>query len=114
VNVADNFFTSPNYPNKYPVLQQRSYNLRCASDQQILVFIVEQLLGSGDSLSVGTNQYSGSISVPVSITPSTSSTTVTFVSDCQGTSKGFKIAYGCYGKSLLYKLYSVIIMNDQC
>lgn len=98
--VTNNSFTSPNYPNNYPVLEKRTYTLQCSGNLHLILLIHDLSLGAGDSLTVHTHQYNGptQLTIPESKVYSFKSTSVTFISDGRSTSKGFKIIYGCYCK----------------
>ena len=79
------------------------------------MFIFELSLGLGDSLSIGTSQYTGSSSLVIPVLPFTSSTTIKFVSNCQDTGKGLKIIYGCYGKySYIHKYVQQKLLFFMC
>lgn len=98
--VTDNFFTSPNYPNNYPVLQKRTYLLQCNNNLKLTIMILDLSLASGDSLTVHGASYRGAthLTVPEAKVYSFSNTNVTFISDGRNTRKGFRIVYGCYCK----------------
>ena len=100
--VPDNsYFTSPNYPNNYPVLEKRSWRLTCSnSNHSVGLFILDLCLGDGDSLIMPNIIYDGpvEVTIPEPIMFSSQSITVMFVSDGSGTCRGFRIVYGCYRK----------------
>ena len=101
VILDNNYFTSPNYPNNYPVLEKRSYQLTCSnSNHSVGLFVLDLSLGDGDSLVIGTERYDGpvEVTIPEPKMFSSRSIIVTFVSDSSSTSRGFRLVYGCYSK----------------
>lgn len=99
--VSDKFFTSPNYPNNYPVLIKKTYQLTCSRENQSLgLFILGLDLNDGDSLIVHNERYDGPtvITIPVPKLYSVKSIDVTLISDVRRTARGFRIVHGCYSE----------------
>lgn len=64
------------------------------------LFVLDLSLGAGDSLIMRNERYDGpvEVTIPEPKMFSSQSITVTFVSDSSGTSRGFRLVYGCYSK----------------
>ena len=99
--VPGSYFTSPNYPNNYPVLEKRSYQLICTnSSHSVGLFVLDLSLADGDSLIIHNERYDGpvAVTIPEPKMYSSQSITVTFVSDGSNTGRGFRVVHGCYSK----------------